>query len=164
MARRPHTQRDEESAMSDTHTAIEEGGRSNVHFGVDLDHLSEDDVKELVQECLAYLSADNLTAVIEEATERKQAKQDTARQQLLERFRQEAAQAGISLESLFPHLAPVARTRRVSGNTIAPKYRGPNGEMWTGRGQPPRWLKVLMDGGHNKEEFRIEEGEQLPLA
>jgi len=32
---------------------------------------------------------------------------------------------------------------------VAPKYRGPNGELWTGRGRQPRWL------GEDREKFRI---------
>lgn len=32
------------------------------------------------------------------------------------------------------------------------KYRGPNGETWTGLGFLPRWIK---DSGKDKEEFKI---------
>lgn len=39
--------------------------------------------------------------------------------------------------------------------TIAPKYRGPNGETWSGRGLVPRWLKALMDQGQAREAFLI---------
>lgn len=35
------------------------------------------------------------------------------------------------------------------------KYRGPNGETWTGRGLLPRWIK---DSGKDKEEFKINAG------
>jgi len=34
-------------------------------------------------------------------------------------------------------------------------YRGPNGETWSGRGQMPRWLAVLVRDGTDKEQFRI---------
>ncbi|WP_286291223.1 H-NS histone family protein [Methylomarinovum tepidoasis] len=38
-----------------------------------------------------------------------------------------------------------------------PKYRHPeNPELtWSGRGQMPRWLRELVDAGHDKEAFRI---------
>jgi DNA-binding protein H-NS len=35
------------------------------------------------------------------------------------------------------------------------KYRGPNGETWSGRGREPRWLTALEAGGRKKEEFRV---------
>jgi DNA-binding protein H-NS len=42
------------------------------------------------------------------------------------------------------------KTTRKSG-LVAPKYRGPNGETWTGRGRQPSWL------GEDREKFRISE-------
>lgn len=39
--------------------------------------------------------------------------------------------------------------------TVAPKYRGPNGETWSGRGLTPRWLNALMEQGQAKEAFLI---------
>ena len=40
-------------------------------------------------------------------------------------------------------------------STVAPKYRGPNGETWSGRGLPPRWLATLIAAGQSKESFLI---------
>ncbi len=41
------------------------------------------------------------------------------------------------------------------GGSVTPKYRGPNGETWTGRGLMPRWLAALVAEGRTKEEFAI---------
>ncbi len=38
---------------------------------------------------------------------------------------------------------------------VAAKYRGPNGESWSGRGLTPRWLAALLAQGRSKEEFSI---------
>ncbi len=38
---------------------------------------------------------------------------------------------------------------------VSIKYKGPNGEQWTGRGVPPNWLKNLMEQGYLKEDFLI---------
>ncbi len=35
------------------------------------------------------------------------------------------------------------------------KFRGPNGETWTGRGKQPTWLKTLVDAGRKADEFKI---------
>ncbi len=36
-----------------------------------------------------------------------------------------------------------------------PKYRGPGGEEWSGRGPSPRWMKPLLAKGKTKEDFLI---------
>ena len=49
--------------------------------------------------------------------------------------------------------------RKSAGGTVPVKYRGPNGETWTGRGREPRWLTALIEAGHPKEEFLIANAE-----
>ena len=39
--------------------------------------------------------------------------------------------------------------------TVAPKFRGNNGEVWSGRGLTPRWLATFLEQGRKKEEFAI---------
>lgn len=45
------------------------------------------------------------------------------------------------------------KTRKASKQSgpVAPKYRGPHGETWTGRGRQPAWL------GADREKFRIKD-------
>lgn len=38
---------------------------------------------------------------------------------------------------------------------VAPKFRGPNGETWSGRGLTPKWLAALIAQGQPKESFAI---------
>lgn len=35
------------------------------------------------------------------------------------------------------------------------KYRGPNGETWSGRGLMPRWITVLLERGHKLAELEV---------
>ena len=42
-----------------------------------------------------------------------------------------------------------------TSKTVAPKFRGHNGEVWSGRGLTPRWLATLIEQGRKKEEFAI---------
>lgn len=44
-----------------------------------------------------------------------------------------------------------------STTTVAAKFRGPNGEAWSGRGLMPRWLTALVAQGRQKEEFAIKD-------
>jgi DNA-binding protein H-NS len=48
------------------------------------------------------------------------------------------------------------RGKATAGATVAAKYKGPEGQTWTGRGLTPRWLKTLIDSGRAKEEFLIQ--------
>ena len=41
------------------------------------------------------------------------------------------------------------------GNKVAAKYRGADGQTWSGRGLMPRWLKALVTDGHSREEFLV---------
>ena len=62
--------------------------------------------------------------------------------------------------SIAPFGGKVARGGRGSalkGKKVAPKYRGPDGETWAGRGATPRWLKAATKGtGKKIEDFLIE--------
>ena len=51
--------------------------------------------------------------------------------------------------------AGMGRTSAMKGVKIAPKYRGPGGETWAGRGATPRWLSALLKEGHSIEELLI---------
>jgi DNA-binding protein H-NS len=50
--------------------------------------------------------------------------------------------------------AKASRPRRKIGK-VAPKYRGPKGELWSGRGLPPRWLADLEAAGKKRESYLI---------
>jgi DNA-binding protein H-NS len=45
--------------------------------------------------------------------------------------------------------------RRTKGRKIAPKYRGPDGSTWCGRGLKPRWLTHEIKQGKKLEDFLI---------
>lgn len=48
-----------------------------------------------------------------------------------------------------------AKSPKKAANPVAAKYRGPNGETWTGRGLTPKWLATLISQGQSKEAFAI---------
>jgi DNA-binding protein H-NS len=41
------------------------------------------------------------------------------------------------------------------GTKVKPKYRGPNGELWSGRGNAPRWLAALEKTGKKRDSYLI---------
>jgi DNA-binding protein H-NS len=49
-----------------------------------------------------------------------------------------------------------SKLSKLKGRKVAPKYRGPRGETWAGRGARPRWLTALVKQGHGIEEFSVD--------
>ncbi len=75
---------------------------------------------------------------------------------------------GITLKNLQPKKgARAAKASSAAGKlakkgapkkpvtSVAAKYRGPEGQTWTGRGLTPRWLASLVAEGRSKEDFAI---------
>ncbi|TSE26178.1 DNA-binding protein Bv3F [Tepidimonas sediminis] len=55
-------------------------------------------------------------------------------------------------------LAGTARggKRRSARSKAAPKYRGPNGETWSGGpGRKPGWVRAILEAGGDIEQYRI---------
>jgi DNA-binding protein H-NS len=44
----------------------------------------------------------------------------------------------------------------LKGRKVSPKYRGPSGETWAGRGARPRWLVAAIKGGKKLDHFLID--------
>jgi len=65
---------------------------------------------------------------------------------------------GITLDDL-ERIKGRPRKHSVSNKSVNPapvKYRGPNGETWSGRGLMPKWLRALTDQGQSKESYLIQ--------
>jgi len=107
---------------------------------------------------LDTLSAAELTQLIKEAEAALATKREGAKSELVEEMKARAAELGLSLDDLLSKPAPntnVRRPRSDVGQKVAAKYRGPNGEQWTGRGRKPTWLTTLEAEGKAKEEFAV---------
>ncbi len=119
---------------------------------------------------LDRMTVPQLTALIAAAEAKRRDKLDDARAELRAEMERRAAELGISAGDLFstagqqvPAERAVGkngkRTRKPRDDTgarRAAKYRGPNGEEWSGRGRMPNWLTALEAEGRGREEFLIE--------
>lgn len=38
---------------------------------------------------------------------------------------------------------------------VKAKYEGPDGQPWSGRGKPPKWMVPLLEAGAKKEDFLV---------
>lgn len=51
---------------------------------------------------------------------------------------------------------PFSKKRRATaGVKVAPKYRGPAGELWTGRGRQPTWVAEAIAAGRTMDDLLI---------
>jgi DNA-binding protein H-NS len=66
---------------------------------------------------------------------------------------------GISAEELLQlsstTVRRVTRKTKPPKGKQPPKYRGPGGEEWSGRGPAPRWMKPFLAKGKTKADFLI---------
>ncbi len=73
-----------------------------------------------------------------------------------------AADLGISVRELFGEQPQAARrgrgkaAKKSEGIGVQPKYKGPSGELWSGRGRMPRWLQAAQADGKSKDDFLIQ--------
>ena len=119
---------------------------------------------------LDRMSVQQLVALIAAAEARRREKLEDARAELRAEMERKAAELGIAASDLFSTAGQQApaeqaaakngrRTRKPRddiGTKRAAKYRGPNGEEWSGRGRMPNWLVALEAEGRGREEFLVE--------
>ena len=47
------------------------------------------------------------------------------------------------------------KRRSTAGKKVAPKYRGPAGDLWTGRGRQPSWVVAEIAAGRTLDDLLI---------
>jgi DNA-binding protein H-NS len=80
-------------------------------------------------------------------------------------IRQKMQAFGITVKDLQSAKAKPGRKAKATGAkpvkakkaalVVAAKYKGPNGEAWSGRGLTPKWLASLVAAGGTKEQYLI---------
>lgn len=109
----------------------------------------EEEASRILREAAEKASA--LTAEIEalKSAERKEAVAEIVAKM---------ADLGIDpamIEKAWKKSAAAKKFDSASPKKFPPRFRGPNGEIWSGTGRKPTWLKDLESKGHSAEEFRI---------
>ena len=104
-----------------------------------------------------HLDAAELVALIEHAQRQLKAKQEETKAALLADMRATAQRAGFDFDDLVGRgsLTPGRRMRSDVGKKLSPKYVGPNGETYKGRGPVPKWLRALERKGVSREKYRV---------
>jgi DNA-binding protein H-NS len=140
--------------MSDTEEERQTGSAPTALVG-----LSEEQLRDVIEDALDRLSVENLTAIVEAAQDKRREKEDVVKEALLREFRERAASLGLRV-NLVPMDAPMSggsgrKPRRDAGQPLPVRYRGPDGQQWSGRGVSPRWIREHEEKGGNKEDYRV---------
>ncbi len=104
-----------------------------------IDNLSLADLKELISRAERLISA----------------KKDEAKAETISKLKALASADGFSFDELIGRGSGSRRQRSDKGVKLRPKYMGPNGETYTGRGPTPGWLKTLEGKGHKRERYLV---------
>lgn len=101
------------------------------------------------------LSLADLNELIARAQKAIAAKKDEAKNEFLAKMRADAAAHGLSFDEIMGRASGGRRKRSDAGIKLKPKYVGPNGEIYTGRGPTPKWLKSLERKGEKREKYLV---------
>jgi DNA-binding protein H-NS len=81
------------------------------------------------------------------------------RDEIAEELRNRAESLQRTIDQLVGPTSSANNERRRAprkGYKVAPKYKGPHGEKWSGRGKTPRWLTAAMSEGKQLNDFLID--------
>ena len=103
---------------------------------------------------LTNKTPEELQKIISEAQTQLEEIQRSKYKEVVAQIKELAASIGVTVEI---HEGSKKGNKNVS--SVPAKYRHPEDHSitWTGRGMAPKWLKALIDSGHNKEEFLIQD-------
>lgn len=104
------------------------------------------------------MSIDQLTELINYAKQIRERKLTAARLALIKETRAKVAALGIDIDAfiaMIPSTEDISSSQDKSVKSVPAKYRGPNGEEWSGRGKIPRWLASLERDGRKRDDFRV---------
>jgi DNA-binding protein H-NS len=109
---------------------------------------------------LDSMTVAELTGLRDAAEAKRQEKLEDAKQAVLERARSELAELGLSLETVIseaarPSAKPGRAARKDAGEPVPVKFRGPNGETWSGRGRLPTWLHTIEAEGKSRNDYAV---------
>lgn len=100
------------------------------------------------------LSENELKAVIDSAEKALRNKQANKRKEVIAQIKDLAASINMMVDIYESDKKPLRE-----GVKVAVKYRHPDDaeKTWTGRGMTPKWLQALVEAGHDKSEFEVQE-------
>lgn len=69
-------------------------------------------------------------------------------------MKKQIAEYGITAKDLGLSTSAVVK-KNAGKSKLEARYKGPNGELWSGMGRQPQWLKDAIQQGKTKEDFAL---------
>ena len=107
---------------------------------------------EKLQKQAADIKSKEFAATVRDIQAKMQAFGITMKDLQTRKGSKDAAKSGRPAKA---NAAKAPKAARKAGQPVAAKFRGPNGETWSGRGLTPKWLASLVAQGHAKESFAV---------
>ena len=110
---------------------------------------------------LSKLSSTDLQKLIETAQQQIKSKRLSELTSFTDAYVHKVTSHGFTIKDALAELKKFDTARgkapEPSTRSMKAKYQGPNGELWSGQGQLPKWMRELIDSGKakSKEDFRI---------
>jgi DNA-binding protein H-NS len=125
----------------------------------DLEEMSTEELLTLIEDAMDKLPAEELLTIRDLAEQKRQEHLEEVKASVLEEFQARLQSLGLSMSDVLPQSTHIGgrRMRADAGKPLPVRYRGPNGETWSGRGHPPRWIMRYEDEGRERDEFRVSE-------
>ena len=99
-------------------------------------------------------SKEELMALIAKAQTQLEAIKRSHYKEVIAQIKELAVSIGVTID--------IHQTKKATSAKIPAKFSNPDNpsQTWTGRGMAPKWLKELVEKGHNKNEFLIDNNTQ----
>jgi DNA-binding protein H-NS len=129
-------------------------GKLSEKLGLTLSSLNSSDCLRLIGELLGVLTPGDLQQARDLAEQMRQERLAANKDELIEAMRRRLDGMGIDAGEIGLR---IGKKKRKTRRTAPPKYQGPNGETWSGRGTVPAWIRELEEAGENRETYRVYE-------
>jgi DNA-binding protein H-NS len=120
---------------------------------INLDTLTGEDKLNLIAEIYDHLTAIQLRQARDLAEQRRLEKLDEARAQVIAEMREKFVQLDLDFDEY------IGLKRRRSKSVLQPKYKSPDGKLWSGRGYAPKWIRDYEEAGGVREDYLIKDEE-----
>ena len=118
---------------------------------IDLDRLSGENKINLISEVCDTLTVPELMAIRNVISEKRQEKLEDAKTALIAEMRAKVEALGLTYEDVM------GSSSRRTRSKLPPRYISPDGQTWSGRGYPPKWIRDLEEEGRDRDDYRIKE-------
>jgi|SRR3954469_3825611 len=148
MADNPDTDDIEEGRLPPSDiTRLGSGGNT------DLEEMSTEELLTLIEDAMDKLPVEELLTIRDLAEQKRQEHLEEVKASVLEEFQARLQSLGLSMSDVLPQSAQTGgrRMRADAGKPLPVRYRGPNGETWSGRGHPPRGHRRVCSESYAKD-------------